>query len=59
MTSKTVNGDVFLGLAWMRIPQNFEGGAGDAPVLTLRRWVTFGSCEVSTNSPPCWARRPT
>ena len=93
VTSKTVNGDVFLALSWTRIPQNttspsahigfefnqgttacgpssdglvqrtagdmlivydFEGGAGDAPVLTLRRWVTSGSCEVSTNSPPCW-----
>ena len=93
VTSKTVSGDVFLGLSWTRIPQNttspsahigfefnqgttacpagsdglvqrtagdmlivydFEGGAGDAPVLTLRRWVTSGSCEVTTNSPPCW-----
>jgi hypothetical protein len=93
VTSKTVSGDVFLGLSWTRIPQNttspsahigfefnqgttacpagsdglvqrtlgdmlivydFEGGAGDAPVLTLRRWVTSGSCEVTSNSPPCW-----
>ncbi|MEU4287883.1 SpaA isopeptide-forming pilin-related protein [Kribbella sp. NPDC026596] len=93
VTSKTVNGDVFLGLAWTRIPQNttspsahigfefnqsstacpagsdglvqrtagdmlivydFEGGAGDAPVLTLRRWVTSGACEVGSVSPPCW-----
>ena len=93
VTSKTVSGDVFLGLAWTRIPQNttspsahigfefnqgttacpagsdglvqrtagdmlivydFEGGAGDAPVLTLRRWVTSGACEVGTVSPPCW-----
>jgi hypothetical protein len=93
VTSKTVSGDVFLGLSWTRIPQNttspsahigfefnqgttlcgpssdglvqripgdmlivydFEGGAGDAPVLTLRRWVSSGSCEVTTNSPPCW-----
>ena len=93
VTSKTVNGDVFLGLAWTRIPQNttspsahigfefnqgttacgpssnglvqrsagdmlivydFEGGAGDAPVLTLRRWVTSGACEVGSVNAPCW-----
>jgi hypothetical protein len=93
VTSKTVSGDVFLGLAWTRIPQNttspsahigfefnqgttacpagsdslvqrtagdmlivydFEGGTTDVPTITLRRWVTSGACEVSTNSPPCW-----
>jgi hypothetical protein len=93
VTSNTVGGDVFLGLAWVRIPQNttspsahigfefnqgstacpagsdglvrrtagdmlivydFEGGATDTPTLTLRRWVTSGSCEVGSNSPPCW-----
>jgi hypothetical protein len=37
----------------MLIVYDFEGGSGD-PVLTLRRWVTSGSCEVSSNSPPCW-----
>jgi hypothetical protein len=93
VTSNTVGGDVFLGLAWVRIPQNttspsahigfefnkgttpcpagsdglvrrtagdmlivydFEGGAADTPTITLRRWVTSGTCEVSSNSPPCW-----
>jgi hypothetical protein len=93
VTSNTVGGDVFLGLAWVRIPQNttspsahigfefnqgstacpagsdglvrrtagdmlivydFEGGATDTPVISLRRWVTTGSCEVGSNSPPCW-----
>jgi hypothetical protein len=93
VTSNTVGGDVFLGLAWVRIPQNttspsahigfefnqgstacpagsdglvrrtagdmlivydFEGGATDSPVISLRRWVTTGSCEVGSNSPPCW-----
>ena len=93
VTSKTVGGQVFLGLSWVRIPQNttspsahigfefnqgttacpagsdglvqrtagdmlivydFEGGTTDVPRITLRRWVTSGSCEVSTNSPPCW-----
>jgi hypothetical protein len=38
----------------MLIVYDFEGGAGDAPVLTLRRWVTSGSCEVGSVSPPCW-----
>jgi hypothetical protein len=93
VTSNTVGGDVFLGLSWVRIPQNttspsahigfefnqgttacpagsdglvqrtagdmlivydFEGGTTDIPAITLRRWVTSGSCEVSNNSPPCW-----
>jgi prealbumin domain-containing protein len=92
VTSNTVNGDVFLGLSWVRIPQNttsssahigfefnqgttgcpagsdglvrrtagdmlivydFEGGAG-TPTISLRRWVTSGSCEVGADSPPCW-----
>jgi hypothetical protein len=93
IASNTVGGDVFLTLAWVRIPQNttspsahigfefnqgetpcptgsdglvqrmagdmlivydFEGGATDTPVISLRRWVTSGSCEVGSNSPPCW-----
>ena len=93
VTSNTVGGDVFLNLAWERIPQNttspsahigfefnqsstacgsasdglvertagdmlivydFEGGATDTPTITLRRWVSSGSCEVGSNSPPCW-----
>jgi hypothetical protein len=37
----------------MLIVYDFEGGGGD-PVLTLRRWVTSGACEVSSNSAPCW-----
>jgi hypothetical protein len=38
----------------MLIVYDFEGGAGDAPVLTLRKWVTSGACEVSSDSAPCW-----
>jgi hypothetical protein len=92
MATATVNGHVFLNLAWVRIPQqttsssahvgfefnkaisgncagagglvnrtlgdmlvvyDFEGGGGD-PVITLRRWVTSGSCEVGSKNPPCW-----
>jgi len=38
----------------MLIVYDFEGSATDNPTLTLRRWVTSGACEVSSNSPPCW-----
>jgi hypothetical protein len=37
----------------MLIVYDFEGGSG-APVLTLRRWVTSGSCDVASKSAPCW-----
>ena len=37
----------------MLIVYDFEGGGGD-PVLTLRRWVTSGACEVSSDTAPCW-----
>jgi hypothetical protein len=89
---KTVNGHIYLMLAWVRIPLNttssslhigfefnqgttpcgaasdglvkrtpgdmlivydFAGGTG-SPVLTVRRWVTSGACEVSNDSAPCW-----
>jgi hypothetical protein len=36
----------------MLIVYDFEGGGN--PVLTLRRWVTSGACEVGSDSPPCW-----
>jgi hypothetical protein len=38
----------------MLIVYDFEGGAGDAPVLTVRRWVTSGACEVGSSTAPCW-----
>lgn len=37
----------------MLIVYDFEGGT-NAPVITLRRWVTSGACEVSSNKAPCW-----
>jgi hypothetical protein len=37
----------------MLIVYDFEGGAA-TPVLTLRRWVTSGACEISSDSAPCW-----
>ena len=35
---------------------DFEGSSSDAPTLTLREWTTdpADSCEVGSNSPPCW-----
>lgn len=32
---------------------DFSGGDADAQV-TLRTWITSGTCEVSNNTPPCW-----
>jgi hypothetical protein len=37
----------------MLVVYDFEGGGGD-PVITLRRWVTSGACEVGSKSAPCW-----
>jgi hypothetical protein len=93
LASNTVDGDIFLNLAWVRIPQNttspsahigfefnqgdvpcgaasdglvhrtegdllvvydFEGSDTDTPRITLREWVTSGSCEVGNSDPPCW-----
>jgi hypothetical protein len=38
----------------MLIVYDFEGGTTDVPTLTLRRWVTSGACEISSDSAPCW-----
>lgn len=38
----------------MLIVYDFEGSSTDNPTLTLRRWVTSGSCEIGNSSPPCW-----
>ena len=38
----------------MLVVYDFEGGSGDAPTITIRRWVGSGSCEVSSDSAPCW-----
>jgi hypothetical protein len=93
VASKNIGGEVYLDLAWVRIPQNttspsahvafefnqgttpcgpasdglvqrtagdmlvvydFEGGTTDNPHITLRRWVTSGACEISSDSAPCW-----
>jgi hypothetical protein len=98
IAAKTVNGHVFLMLAWKRIPQNttsasahvafefnqskttcpagsdglvqrtagdmlivydFTGGTTISvpPTLSLSRWITpatGGTCQVGSDSPPCW-----
>lgn len=38
----------------MLVVYDFEGGSADTPVITLRRWVTSGPCEVGSSSAPCW-----
>lgn len=38
----------------MLVVYDFEGGSTDVPVITLRRWVLSGACEISSNSAPCW-----
>jgi Prealbumin-like fold domain len=38
----------------MLIVYDFEGGGTNTPTLTIRRWVTSGTCEISSDSPPCW-----
>jgi hypothetical protein len=38
----------------MLVVYDFEGGSTDVPAITIRRWVTSGSCEVGSKSPPCW-----
>jgi len=35
------------------IVYDFEGGSA-TPRLTLREWISSGTCEVSSNDPPCW-----
>jgi hypothetical protein len=38
----------------MLIVYDFEGGSTSTPTLTVRRWVTSGTCEISSDSLPCW-----
>lgn len=38
----------------MLIVYDFTGGSTATPTITLRRWVTSGTCEVGSDSPPCW-----
>jgi hypothetical protein len=38
----------------MLIIYDFEGGA-TTPTIRLSRWIASGTCEVGSNSPPCWS----
>jgi hypothetical protein len=38
----------------MLIVYDFEGSSTSNPTLTVRRWITSGSCEISSDSAPCW-----
>lgn len=38
----------------MLVVYDFEGGSTELPTISLRRWVTSGPCEVSSNNAPCW-----
>ncbi len=38
----------------MLIVYDFAGSTTDNPILTVRRWVTSGTCEIGSDSPPCW-----
>jgi len=33
---------------------DFTGGSSVPPTISLSRWVTSGSCQVGSDSPPCW-----
>jgi hypothetical protein len=43
------------------IVYDFEGGATDTPVITLRYWVTGPAdlCDIASHSPPCWGTSQT
>jgi hypothetical protein len=38
----------------MLIVYDFEGSSTSNPTLSVRRWITSGSCEISSDSAPCW-----
>jgi hypothetical protein len=38
----------------MLIVYDFAGGTA-TPTIRLSRWIATGSCEVGSNSPPCWS----
>jgi hypothetical protein len=33
---------------------DFEGGDTDIPTITVRKWITTGACEISSDNAPCW-----
>jgi hypothetical protein len=38
----------------MLVVYDFEGGAA-TPTIRLSRWIASGTCEVGSDSPPCWS----
>jgi hypothetical protein len=36
------------------IVYDFAGSTTDNPILTLRRWVATGACEITNDTAPCW-----
>jgi hypothetical protein len=38
----------------MLIVYDFAGSTTDNPILTVRRWVASGACEISSDTAPCW-----
>jgi hypothetical protein len=38
----------------MLVVYDFAGGT-TTPTIRLSRWIATGSCEVGSNSPPCWS----
>ncbi|HEY5987016.1 MAG TPA: prealbumin-like fold domain-containing protein [Streptosporangiaceae bacterium] len=43
----------------MLIVYDFTGGSTSTPTIQLSRWITSGSCQVGSNSPPCWGTQVT
>jgi hypothetical protein len=37
----------------MLIVYDFAGSTS-SPILTVRRWITSGACEISSDTAPCW-----
>jgi hypothetical protein len=33
---------------------DFTGGSSGVATLTVRRWISSGTCEISSDSAPCW-----
>lgn len=38
----------------MLIVYDFEGSSAGTATLSVRRWVTSGPCEISSDTAPCW-----
>lgn len=43
----------------MLIVYDFTGGSTSTPTLGLSRWITSGTCQVNSDSAPCWGVQTT